>query len=125
MDSRELPALEASYSRGRPNVLTFFKRALRICTNNLLVVVDRGPCNRWTLERLRLEYRHNSIERFFRYLEKRMAAFHHRVSARKHIQRITIFKQFLNQFTLYYATRVVEMSENAYPDTTHLVFTRT
>jgi hypothetical protein len=44
----------------------------------------------------------NRVERFFRYLKERTAVFHHKMSARNHIQRITNLKPFLSLFTLYY-----------------------
>jgi hypothetical protein len=48
----------------------------------------------------------NSIERFFRYLRERTIVFHHKLSARNHVQGIKNLKLFLNLFTIYYqATR--------------------
>jgi transposase-like protein len=58
VDSKELLALEASYGRSSLNALAFLKKALRMCTNKPLVIVDRGPWYRWAFERLGLEYRH-------------------------------------------------------------------
>jgi transposase-like protein len=58
VDSRELLALEASYGRSSLNAPSFLKKALRICTNKPLVLVDKGPWYRWEFERLGLEYRH-------------------------------------------------------------------
>ena len=55
VDSKELLALEASYGRSSLNALAFLKKALRMCTNKPLVIVDRSPWYRWVLERLRLE----------------------------------------------------------------------
>jgi transposase-like protein len=72
------------------------------------VIVDGGPWYRWAFERLGLEYRHerlgmrNRVERFFRYLKERTVVFHHKMSARNHVQGITNLKLFLNLFTLYY-----------------------
>jgi transposase-like protein len=106
--SRELLALEASYGRSSLNVLAFLKKALRMCTDKPLVLVDKGPWYRWAFERLGLEYRHerfgmrNRVERFFRYLKERTVVFHHKLSARNHVQGITNLKLFLNLFTLYY-----------------------
>jgi transposase-like protein len=108
VDSRELLALEASYGRSSLNALSFLKKALRMCTNKPLVIVDRGPWYRWAFERLGLEYRHerfgmrNRVERFFRYLKERTAVFHHKMSARDHIQGINNLKLFLSLFALYY-----------------------
>jgi putative transposase len=58
VDSKELLALEASYGRSSLNALAFLKKALRMCTNKPLVLVDKGPWYRWAFERLGLEYRH-------------------------------------------------------------------
>jgi transposase-like protein len=108
VDSRELLALEASYGRSCLNALSFLKKALRMCTDKPLVLVDKGPWYRWTFERLGLEYRHerfgmrNRVERFFGYLKERTVVFHHKMSARNHVQGITNLKLFLNLFTLYY-----------------------
>jgi len=60
------------------------------------------------LQRLGLEYRHekfgmrNRVERFFRYLKERTVVFHHKMSARDHVQGITNLKLFLSLFTIYY-----------------------
>jgi putative transposase len=108
VDSKELLALEASYGRSSLNALAFLKKALRMCTNKPLVIVDRGPWYRWAFERLGLEYRHerfgmrNRVERLFRYLKERTVVFHHKLSARNHVQGITNLKLFLSLFTLYY-----------------------
>ena len=58
VDSRELLALEASYGRSCLNALAFLKKALKMCTNKPLVIVDKGPWYRWAFERLGLEYRY-------------------------------------------------------------------
>jgi transposase-like protein len=50
VDSKKLLALEASYGRSSLNALTFFKKALEMCTNKPLVIVDRGPWYRWAFE---------------------------------------------------------------------------
>jgi transposase-like protein len=43
VDSKELLALEASYGRSSLNAPSFLKKALRMCTNKPLVIVDKGP----------------------------------------------------------------------------------
>jgi hypothetical protein len=43
----------------------------------------------------------NRVERFFRYLKKRTLVFHHKLSARDHIQEINNLKLFLSLFTKY------------------------
>jgi transposase-like protein len=108
VDSRELLALEASYCRSSLNALAFLKKALKMCANKPLVLVDKGPWYRWAFERLGLEYRHerfgmrNRVERFFRYLKERTMVFHHKLSARDHVQGINNLKLFLSLFTIYY-----------------------
>jgi transposase-like protein len=108
VDSRELLVLEASYGRSCLNALSFLKKALKMCTNKPLVIVDKGPWYRWAFERLGLEYRHerfgmrNRVERFFIYLKERTIIFHHKLSTRDHIQRITNLKLFLSVFMPYY-----------------------
>ena len=42
VDSGELLALEASYGRSCLNALIFLRKALKICINKPLVIVDRG-----------------------------------------------------------------------------------
>jgi len=60
----------------------------------------------------------NRIERFFRHLKERTVVFHHKMSARDHVQGIKNLKLFLNLFTLYYQRqRGQKVGENAYPDT--------
>jgi hypothetical protein len=44
----------------------------------------------------------NRVERFFRYLKERTLVFHHKMSARNHVQRINNLNLFLSLFTLYY-----------------------
>jgi transposase-like protein len=104
VDSKELLALEASYGRSSLNTLSF----LKMCTNKPLVLVDKGPWYRWAFERLGLEHMYqrfgmrNRVERFFRYLKERTVVFHHKMSARNHIQGINNLKLFLTLFTIYY-----------------------
>jgi transposase-like protein len=43
VDSKELLVLEASYGRSSLNALSFLKKALRMCTDKPLVLVDKGP----------------------------------------------------------------------------------
>ena len=77
VDSEELLALDVSYGRSCLNAITLLEKALKLCSNKPLVIVDRGSWYRWALERLGLEYRcerfglRNRVERFFRYLKER------------------------------------------------------
>jgi len=75
--SKELLALEVSYGRSCLNALIF----LKLCINKPKVIVDNGPWYPWALQRLGLEYGHqtfgirNRVERFFRYLKERTVFF--------------------------------------------------
>jgi hypothetical protein len=44
----------------------------------------------------------NRVERVFIHLKERTVVFHHKMSARGHVQGINNLKLFLNLFTLYY-----------------------
>ena len=80
--SGELLALEDSYGRSCLNTIIFLKKALKLCSNKPLVIVDRRRSwYRWALDRLGVEYR---VERFFRYLKEKTMVFHHKLSARNH-----------------------------------------
>jgi hypothetical protein len=52
----------------------------------------------------------NRVERFFRYLKERTIVFHHKMSARNHMQGIT------NQ-PIHTILSGREVTKNAYPDT--------
>ena len=98
-------ALEASYGRSCLNTITLLKKALKLCSNKPLVIVDRGPWYRWAIDRLGIEYR---VERFFRYLKERTMVFYHKMSARNNIQGIKNLNLFLNLYTIYYQTIKME-----------------
>jgi transposase-like protein len=127
VDSKELLALEASYGRSSLNAPSFLKKALRMCTDKPLVLVDKGPWYRWAFERLGLEYRHerfgirNRVERFFRYLKERTVVFHHKLSARNHVQGINSLKPIPKaNHTILSGREDREVSKNAYLDTIFL-----
>jgi hypothetical protein len=69
VDSEEVLAIYASWSRNMLIALKFLRTVLGRCINKPLV--DRGPWYRWTLERLGLKHRYqrfglrNAAERFF------------------------------------------------------------
>jgi len=97
-----LLAIDVSYGRSCLNTITLLKKTIKLCSNKPMVIVERGPWYRWTLERLGLEYR---VERFFRYLKERTMVFHHKMSARNNIQGI----KNLNLYTLYY--QIIKMED--------------
>jgi len=110
VDSGGLLALDVSYGRSCLNAIIFLEKALKLCSNKPLVIVDRGSWYRWALERLGLEYRcerfglRNRVKRFFRYLKERTMIFHNKMSARNHIQGVKNLNLLLNLYTLYYQT---------------------
>jgi transposase-like protein len=86
VDSGEILAVYASRSRNMLIALKFLRIVLGRCLNKPLIVVDRGPWYRWTLERLGLKYQHqrfglrNSVERFFGHLKQRTRRFHNNIN---------------------------------------------
>jgi transposase-like protein len=86
VDSKELLALEASYGRSNLNALTFLKKALKMCTNKPLVIVDKGPWYRWASERFGLDYsmRSSVLGTGLKGSSERTVVFHYKLSARNH-----------------------------------------
>jgi transposase-like protein len=88
VDTNEILALYASRGRGIPNAIKFLKMVLRSCDGKPVIVVDRGPWYRWSLERLGITYFHetfgnrNKIERWFRELENRTKRFYNNVNSK-------------------------------------------
>ena len=88
VDTNEILALYASRGRGIPNAIKFLKMVLRSCDGKPIVVVDRGPWYRWSLERLGMTYFHetfgnrNKIERWFRELKNRTKRFYNNVNSK-------------------------------------------
>jgi len=89
VDTNEILAVYASRGRGIPNAIKFLKMVLRSCDGKPIVVVDRGPWYRWSLERLGMTYFHetfgnrNKIERWFRELKNRTKRFYNNINAKK------------------------------------------
>jgi transposase-like protein len=96
VDTGEILALHASRGRGLPNAIKFLKMVLRSCDGKPIVVVDRRPWYRLTLERLGITYFHetfgnrNRIERWFREMKERTKRFYNNVNAKtlKNIEEI-------------------------------------
>jgi transposase-like protein len=86
VDSGEILAIYASWSRSMIVALKFIRMVLDKCLNKPLIIVDRGPWYRWALERLGLEYRYqrfglrNIVERFFGYLKQRTRRFYNNIN---------------------------------------------
>jgi len=87
VDSGEILAIYASWSRNILITMKFIKMVLDRCYNKPLIIVDRGPWYRWALDRLGLEYRYqrfglrNIFERFFGYLEQRTRGFYNNINS--------------------------------------------
>ena len=83
VDSGEILAI---WSRNILIAMKFLRIVLGRCINKLLIVVDRGPCYRWALERLGLKYRYqrfglrNRVERFFGYLKQTTRRFYNNIN---------------------------------------------
>jgi transposase-like protein len=64
VDSGEVLAVYASWSRNMLIAFKFMRIVLDRCINKSLIMVDRGPWYRWALERLGLKYRY-LVDRIF------------------------------------------------------------
>ena len=58
IDSGEILAIYASWSRNMIVAMKFTRIALDRCLDKPLIIVDRGPWYRWALDRLGVEYRY-------------------------------------------------------------------
>jgi len=56
VDSSEILAIYASWSRNMLIAMNFIRMVLDRCINKPLIIVDRGPWYRWAIERLGLRY---------------------------------------------------------------------
>jgi len=89
VDSGEILAIYASWSRSMLVALKFIRMVLDRCLNKPLIIVYRGPWCRWALDRLGLEYRYerfglrNVVERFFRYLKEKTERFYNNLNTWK------------------------------------------
>ena len=81
VDSKEVLATRASYTRSSLDALLFIRKALEACVNKPKVLVDGGPWYPWALNELDLEWEHvtfgrrNRVERWFGYFKARVKAF--------------------------------------------------
>jgi len=89
VDSGEVLAIYASWSRNMIVAMKFTRIVLDICLNKPLIIVDKSPWYRWALDRLGLKYRYerfglrNTVERFFGYLKQRTERFYNNVNTRR------------------------------------------
>jgi len=86
VDSGEILAVYASWSRNMIVAMKFIRIVLDRCLNKPLIIVDRGPWYRWALDRLGLKYQYqrfgvrNIVERFFGYLKQRTERFYNNIN---------------------------------------------
>jgi len=89
VDSGEVLAIYASWSRNMIVAMKFVRIVLDRCYNKPLIIVDRGPWYRWALERIGLKYQYqrfgvrNVVERFFGYLKQRTKRFYNNINSWK------------------------------------------
>jgi len=106
VDTRELLAIRATWSRSSLDALLFLSRVLGACTNKPVFVVDRGPWYSWAFQELGLEYYHETfgdrsrVERFFGSLKRRTRVFFNNINARR--SRIASLDRMMNIFFVYY-----------------------
>jgi len=86
VDSGEILAIHALWSRNMIVAMKFTKIVLDRCLNKPLIIVDRSPWYKWALERLELKYQYqrfgvrNIVERFFGYLKQRTEKFYNNIN---------------------------------------------
>lgn len=106
VDSREILAVDASWQRSAMNAEHVLKKALTLCLNKPLILVDKGPWYLDALQSLQLEWMHitrglrNRVERWFRTLKERTRRFYNNFPSRK--RGIKCVKVFLETFTYWY-----------------------
>ena len=77
----EILGVMATKWRTSLDVIKFVRSLLSYCENKPLVVVDRGPWYGWALQRMGLQYKHetfgerNAIEGWFNILKARLKRF--------------------------------------------------
>jgi len=106
VDTGELLAIKASWSRSSMDALLFLSRVLGARTNKPVFVVEGGPWYSWAFRELGLEYYHETfgdrsrVERFFGSLKRRTRVFFNNVNARR--SRIVSLDMLMNPFFVYY-----------------------
>jgi transposase-like protein len=106
VDTRELLAIKATWSRSSMDALLFLGRALEACTNKPAFVMDRGPWYSWAFRALGLQYYSETfgdrsrVERFFGSLKRRTRVFLKDINARR--SRIASLDRIVNMFFVYY-----------------------
>lgn len=106
VDSREVLAVDASWQRSILNAEHVLKKALRLCRNKPLILVDRGPWYPDAMKSLELSSAHvttglrNRVERWFTTLKERTRRFYNNFALKK--RGIKCVKLFLETFRYWY-----------------------
>ncbi len=106
VDTRELLAIKATWSRSSLDALLFLSRVLGACTNKPVFVVDRGPWYSWALRELGPRCYHETfgdgsgVERSFGSLKGRTRVFLKDINAGR--SRIASLDRMMNIFFVYY-----------------------
>ena len=104
VDTKECLAIWASESRGSFEAYVFLKEVLKYCESKPEVVVDRGFWYLWALQRLGLNYRHetwlrNAVEGFFSRFKERVKRFWNRFPFRSSFDSV---QSWLESFMAFY-----------------------
>ncbi|MFP3293555.1 MAG: IS6 family transposase, partial [Nitrososphaeria archaeon] len=106
VDTRELLAIRATWSRSSLDALLSLGRALGACTNKPAFVVEGGPRYSWALRELGPQYYHETfgdgsgVERSFGSLKRRMRIFLKDINAGR--SRIASLDMLMDIFFAYY-----------------------
>jgi len=94
IDDKTILATHLSTSRTSFDAIYFLRMVLEQCENKPLILVDRGPWYRWSLQRLGLEYKHEtfgwrtSIEQWYSQFKARVKRFWKRFPYRSTLKSI-------------------------------------
>jgi len=61
VDDRSILVVHVSTTRTSLDAIYFLRKVLEYCENKPLILVDRGPWYRWALQRLGLNYEHQTF----------------------------------------------------------------
>ena len=105
VDSKECLAIWASDGRSSFHAYVFLREVLRYCENKPEIVVDRGFWYLWALQRLGLNYRHetfgerNVVEGFFSRFKDRTKRFWNRFPFNSSFESV---QSWLESFMMFY-----------------------
>jgi transposase-like protein len=106
VDTGELLAIRATWSRSSMDALLFLRRVLEACTNKPVFVVEGGPWYSWAFRELGLQHcrgafgDRSGVERFFGSLKRRTSASFKDINAGR--SRIASLDGLMNMSFAYY-----------------------